>query len=109
MWYVFPQLRGLGRSDTAYFYGINDIEEAKAYLAHPILSERLVEISKALLEHEDVLIEMIFGYTDAMKLRSSMTLFALISEDSSVFHQVLDCFYDGEYDICTLNLLKNNP
>ena len=106
MWYIFPQLRGLGKSDRAYFYGISDIEEAKAYLAHPLLSARLIEISEALLNHEDVLIEFIFGYVDAMKLHSSMTLFALISEENSVFHQVLDYFYEGEQDESTLNILK---
>lgn len=106
MWYIFPQLRGLGRSDMAYIYGINGIEEAKAYLEHPVLSARLIEISKALLEHKDELIEDILGDIDAMKLRSSMTLFASISEADSVFHKVLGCFYDGAPDEYTLKLIK---
>ena len=76
MWYIFPQLRGLGRSQMAYSYGINGIEEAKAYLAHPVLSARLIEICEALLEHKGEDIEDILGDIDAMKLRSSMTLFA---------------------------------
>ena len=106
MWYIFPQLRGLGKSRMAYAYGINGLEEAKAYLAHPILSARLIEISEALLEHKDQDIEDILGDIDAMKLRSSMTLFALISEEGSVFHQVLNCFYDGEMDELTKQLIE---
>lgn len=104
IWFIFPQLRGLGRSDMAYKYGINGIEEAKEYLAHPVLSARLTEISEALLVHKNKDIEYIMGGIDAMKLRSSMTLFALVSEENSVFHQVLDCFYDGEMDDYTKKL-----
>ena len=74
MWYIFPQLRGLGRSQMAYTYGINGLEEAKAYLAHPVLSARLIEICEALLEHKDEDIEDILGDVDAMKLRSSMAM-----------------------------------
>ena len=106
MWYIFPQLRGLGKSRMAYVYGINGLEEAKAYLAHPVLSARLIEISEALLEHKGKDIEDILGDIDAMKLRSSMTLFALISENSPIFHQLLDCFYDGKLDEHTLELVK---
>ena len=106
MRYIFPQLRGLGRSQMAYTYGINGLEEAKAYLDHPVLSARLIEISEALLKHKNQDIENILGDIDAMKLRSSMTLFALISEENSVFHQVLDCFYDGKMDKQTIKLTK---
>ena len=106
MWYIFPQLRGLGKSRMAYAYGINGLEEAKAYLAHPVLSARLFEISEALLKHKDQDVEDILGDIDAMKLRSSMTLFALISEEGSVFHQVLNCFYDGEMDELTKQLIE---
>ena len=106
MWYIFPQLRGLGRSQMAYVYGINGLEEAKAYLTHPVLSARLIEISEALLEHKDKDIEDILGDVDAMKLRSSMTLFALISEENSVFHQVLDFFFNCEKDGYTLKLIN---
>lgn len=108
MWYIFPQLRGLGESNMSYVYGINGLEEAKAYLAHPLLSERLLEISQALLEHKNQIIEDIIGDIDAMKLRSSMTLFALISELGSVFHQVLDCFYNSKMDTLTCEKIKNN-
>lgn len=106
IWYIFPQLRGLGRTQTAFAYGINGLEEAKAYLGHPILATRLKEITEALLAHKGKDIYDIMGDIDDMKLHSSMTLFALISEEGSVFHQVLDCFYDGEIDEYTLKLIK---
>ena len=105
MWYIFPQLRGLGKSQMAFAYGINGLEEAKAYLDHPVLSARLIEISEALLEHKDQDIEDILGDIDAMKLRSSMTLFALISEGDSIYHNVLDCFYNGKTDSYTIELI----
>ena len=104
MWYIFPQLRGLGYSTMAYRYGIDGLDEAKAYLAHPVLSARLIEISEALLMHADTPIEDVMG-DDDVKLRSSMTLFAALSENGSVFHRVLDCFYDGKVDKRTLNML----
>ena len=106
VWYIFPQLRGLGYSPNAYTYGINGLDEAEAYLEHPVLSARLIEITEALLSHKGENIEDIMGDIDALKLRSSMTLFALISEDNSVFHQVLDCFYQGEMDELTQKLAK---
>ena len=106
MWYIFPQLRKLGKSQMAYAYGINGLEEAKAYLAHPVLSSRLIEISEVLLLHKGQMIEDIMGDIDAIKLCSSMTLFALLSEDGSVFHQALNCFFDGEQDMNTLDLIK---
>lgn len=105
IWYIFPQLRGLGYSPKAYTYGINGLEEAKAYLEHPVLSARLIEISEALLAHKEESIEYIMGVVDALKLRSSMTLFALMSEADSVFHQVLEVFYDSKMDEMTLGLL----
>ena len=106
MWYIFPQLRGLGHSPMAYLYGIDGKEDAAAYLRHPLLSKRLIEISTALLLHKGKCIEDIMGDIDALKLRSSMTLFALISEDGSVFHQVLDHFYAGVKDAHTAKVLK---
>ena len=106
MWYIFPQLRGLGRSDMAYVYGIKDLNEAKSYLAHPVLSMRLYELCGVLLEHKDKSAYDVFGDIDEMKLKSSMTLFALASEDNSIFHQVLKCFYSGKMDIDTLKLLN---
>lgn len=106
IWFIFPQLRGLGRSEMAYNYGISGREEAEAYLAHPILSARLIEITEALLTHKDKNVYAIMGGIDTKKLKSSMTLFALISEEGSVFHQVLDSFYDGKMDIETITLIN---
>ena len=107
MWYIFPQLRGLGMSEMSYKYGIDGLEEAQAYLAHPILSSRLIEISEALLLHPDIMISALIGDLDVLKLRSSMTLFALLSEEGSVFHRVLDYYYDGKMDEQTLKLIDN--
>ena len=106
MWYIFPQLRGLGSSRMSSIYGIDGIEEAKEYFSHPILSSRLIEITQALLIHPDVIIEDLIGDLDVIKLQSCMTLFAFLSEEGSVFHKVLDCFYKGKMDEKTLNMLK---
>ena len=107
MWYIFPQLRGLGMSSTAQYYGIRDLDEARAYLSDPFLGPNLTEISQALLNPETDDAMGIFGWPDVLKLRSSMTLFALVSEDGSVFHLVLDKYYNGEPDEKTLELLKS--
>ena len=104
MWYIFPQLRGLGKSDMSYNYGISGLQEAREYLAHPVLCERLTKICEALLEHKGKNAYDIFGSIDAKKLKSSMTLFAIASNEGSVFHQVLDCFFDGKMDKRTLAL-----
>lgn len=105
MWFIFPQLYGLGQSEMSIFYGIKDIEEAKEYLANPVLGGRLVESSKALLGHSGKSAIEIMGDIDAVKLRSAMTLFAVISEENSVFHQVLRQFYKGKMCAKTLRLL----
>ena len=106
MWYTFPQLRGLGSSEMSYTYGLDGLEEAKAYLAHPVLSARIFEITEALLLHKGVIIEDLIGDLDVEKLRSSMTLFAFLSTDNSVFHQVLNHFYGGKMDSRTLELIR---
>lgn len=105
MWYIFPQIRGLGMSPMAHKYGIDGIEEARAYLAHPVLSKRLIEICYALLELERNNPIAIFGEIDAMKLRSSMTLFAIVSGEDSVYYKVLERYYDGKMDERTLSLV----
>ena len=105
MWFIFPQMRGLGMSDMAYIYGISGRSEAEAYLAHPVLSARLHEITEALLMLDKSNPNVIFGGIDAMKLRSSMTLFAAVSEDGSVFHRALEKFFGGKEDQRTLELL----
>lgn len=106
MWYVFPQLRGLGRSNTAWYYGIENLAEARAYLAHPVLGKRLREISGEFLKLKETNARVIFGWTDAAKLRSCMTLFSLADETEAVFRQVLDHFFDGERDPLTIRMLK---
>ena len=85
MWYIFPQLRGLGTSSMAHVYGISVLAEAKAYLEYPVLSERLYDLCGALLEHKDKSAVEIFGDIDEMKLKSSMTLFALTDENYTIF------------------------
>ena len=95
VWYIFPQMRGLGRSYFAQLYGISDREEAVAYLNHEVLGPRLREITCALLEHDDYSAEEIFGDLDAMKVRSCMTLFDIISPDD-IFADVLNKFYSQQ-------------
>ena len=105
IWYIFPQVKGLGYSEMANYYGIKDREEGEDYLLHPTLNDRIHEISKALLLHEGQTATEIFGSLDAIKVRSSMTLFDELSPND-VFAKVLDVFYDGERDEKTLALLK---
>ena len=106
MWFLFPQLRGLGESPMSFVYGLQDLEEAKAYLVHPVLGRRLTECCEVLLTHEDKSVVDIFGEIDARKLRSSMTLFSLVCEENSVFCKVLDQFFCGQHDSLTLALAK---
>ena len=97
IWYVFPQLRGLGHSRMSHYYGITDRNEAEAYLHHPVLGKRLREITGALLEHSDKSAVSILGGIDALKVKSCMTLFDCISPND-VFSEVLTAFYDSERD-----------
>jgi uncharacterized protein (DUF1810 family) len=105
MWFVFPQIAGLGLSPTARFYAIVSAAEARAYLAHPLLGARLIECIEAVLAHRGESAEAIFGPVDAMKLRSSMTLFEAVAADPAPFASVLDAFFDAERDPATLNRL----
>jgi uncharacterized protein (DUF1810 family) len=106
IWFIFPQMRGLGRSPMAENYGIKSIEEARAYLEEPILKKRLIEISSALLKHKGKSTAYeILGTLDAIKVRSSMTLFDHVMPNA-IFADVLDAFYNGERDVMTLELLK---
>jgi uncharacterized protein (DUF1810 family) len=109
MWYVFPQLAGLGHSPMAQRYAIGSLAEARAYLAHPVLGARLVEISSALLELESGNAEEILGTIDAVKLRSSMTLFHRAEPEQPVFPAVLDQYFDGQADPATDRLLSGQP
>lgn len=107
MWFIFPQLKGLGHSSTAHFYGIEDLAEAEAYLKHPVLGKHLIEISQELLKYNRSAFE-IFGSPDDLKLRSSMTLFSQIENADQVFDEVLQKYFDGQPDLKTIQLLKNN-
>lgn len=104
IWFVFPQLRGLGRSATAHRFGISSLAEAQAYLAHPVLGARLRECAAALAGVQGRSARQILGFPDDLKVRSSMTLFARAGADQ-VFRDVLDKFYDGGEDAETLALL----
>ena len=95
MWFIFPQISGLGRSAMAQAYAISDLAEAQAYLAHPVLGPRLVECAKIVASHQGLSAEQIFGGIDAIKLRSSMTLYARADPDQEVFRQVIDQYFEG--------------
>lgn len=105
MWYFFPQLRGLGFSSTAQFYGIESLDEAVAYLSHPVLGPRLRECVALMCSHPTRSAEQILGQVDALKFRSSLTLFVRASGNDAVFLEALDRFYDGQPDPRTLELL----
>lgn len=105
MWFIFPQVEGLGLSPTSIKYAVKGIEEAEAYLEHSTLSARLEECCKAVLAVQGRTAHEIFGSPDDMKLRSSMTLFAAVSPEGSIFERVLAKFFDGERDEKTLELL----
>ena len=107
MWFVFPQLASLGRSGTAKFYGIRDRAEATDYLAHPVLGPRLRVVSEAMLSHSGMTAEDILGPVDALKLRSSMTLFEAVSGAAGPFGTVLDTFCAGQR--CTSTLAEIGP
>jgi uncharacterized protein (DUF1810 family) len=106
IWFVFPQLRGLGMSENSRFYGIGSREEAAAYLKHPLLGARLVEGTRLVLGVKSRTAEQIFGAVDAMKFRSSMTLFAAVSVRETVFQEALERFFEGEGDLATLERLE---
>jgi uncharacterized protein (DUF1810 family) len=105
MWYIFPQIAGLGYSQMAQYYAIANLDEAKAFLNDDMLGKHLIEISEALLKVESNDAMAVMGYPDDLKLRSSMTLFALADSECEVFQKVLDKFYDGAPDRRTIELL----
>lgn len=105
MWYIFPQIKGLGRSSTAKYYAIEDLDEAREYMENEYLGNNLINISSELLKLETNDSVQIFGETDSKKLRSSMTLFELVS-DNDVFSLVLEKYFNGKRDKKTLDLVK---
>jgi uncharacterized protein (DUF1810 family) len=106
MWYIFPQIKGLGSSENARFFGIKSLDEATAYVQHPILGKHLIEITKALLTIEGKSASDIFGYPDDLKLHSSMTLFSKVENADSVFNEVLKKYFKGVLDQGTLQILE---
>jgi uncharacterized protein (DUF1810 family) len=109
MWYIFPQLTGLGHNAMAKFYALTDVEEAQQYLDHPLLGKRLRECCEVLLSLKQGSITDIMGYPDNLKLCSCMTLFESISDDPKVFTSVLKRYYNGHRDPLTLDLLEKSP
>jgi uncharacterized protein (DUF1810 family) len=105
MWFVFPQLAGLGRSSTARYYALGSLAEAQAYLAHPVLGPRLVEVARVVADLEGLSAEAVFGAVDALKLRSSVTLFARADPTEPAFADVLDRYFGGQPDPATEALL----
>lgn len=105
MWYIFPQVKGLGFSGTSRFYGIDNLKEAKEYLEHPVLGKRLIEISNELIHLKTNDAHAILGSPDDLKLKSSMTLFSLVPQSDPVFEKVLDKFFNGQKDEKTLQIL----
>lgn len=108
MWFIFPQIKGLGTSSIANYYAINDLKEAGDFLQHPVLAKHLVEISKLLLTFKRKSIESVLGDLDARKLRSSMTLFSQVENADPVFRDVLNTFFAGAEDMQTLSLLNSS-
>jgi len=107
MWYIFPQFKGLGFSETSKYYSIKDLDEAKRYLNHPILGERLKTITNELLALNENNANKVFGSPDDLKLKSSMTLFATINiSEENIFNAVLDKYFNGQTDNKTLTLIK---
>ncbi len=106
MWFIFPQIAGLGSSSMAEKYAIRSAEEASAYLADPILGSRLLRCVEAILSVNDRSAHDIMGSPDDLKLRSSMTLFAAVSDHGSPFHKAIDHFYDGKFDERTISILS---
>ncbi len=107
MWYIFPQLKGLGHSSKSKYYGISCVEELEEYMSNEYLKNNTLEICRELLKLNDD-IDNIFGYPDDLKLKSSMTLFERVFPKEKIFKNIIDKFYNGKRDEITINLLNNN-
>ncbi|WP_210490451.1 DUF1810 domain-containing protein [Microvirga antarctica] len=107
IWFVFPQLRDLGRSSMALFYGIGSLAEARAYLTHPVLAPRLMRVTQAVIDAPAPTLHALFGSPDDMKFRSSMTLFAMAADDEPIFQLALDRWCAGETDPRTLAIIAS--
>jgi len=106
MWFIFPQIIGLGKSTTAQFYALLGVDEAKEYLQHPILGERLIKCTQVVLDHNGLTALDIFGSPDDVKFKSSMTLFDVVAPAGSVFSLALEKYYSGKRDELTLQIIK---
>ena len=106
IWFIFPQLKSLGKSDTALYYGIKDLEEAKSYLENNYLRHNLIEISEAFFNLKGNNPTEILGYPDDLKVKSCMTLFYLADESIDIFKNVIDKFYNGEFDSNTISIIN---
>jgi len=107
IWYIFPQIEGLGRSDTAKLYSIKSLEEGRAYLEHPLLGPRLIEACEMILSLKDVSMDEVMGFPDDLKLLSSMTLFEALSDSSSTFTKMIEFYYEGRRDKASLEIIKS--
>ncbi|MNG04310.1 hypothetical protein D3C84_874340 [compost metagenome] len=105
MWFIFPQIKGLGKSTISKYYALGDLNEAEAFLNHPVLAKHLVEISQLLLTFKRKSIEVILGELDSRKLCSSMTLFSQVENANPVFQEILDTFFSGYADPLTLSII----
>ncbi len=109
VWFILPQLRGLGSSERAHKFGIPGMAEAKAYMAHPVLGPRLVEVVQAIRQHKASTAEDVLGDTDARKFQSCLTLFSLAAPQVACFYEALQQFFSSERDAATLKLLAQQP
>lgn len=108
MWYIFPQMIGLGRTSISQYYAIANLEEAKAYMSDSILKSHMLEICEALLELEEKDADKIFGFPDNLKLKSCMTLFEMAAPEYPVFGQVLEQYFNGNRDQSTIDIIENS-
>jgi len=106
IWYIFPQIEGLGRSDTAKFYAIKSLEEGRAYLEHPILGPRLIKACEILLSLKDASMDEVMGFPNDLKLLSSMTLFEALSDSNSIFTKIIELYFDDERDETSLEIIN---
>ena len=107
VWYIFPQIKGLGRSDTAKLYSIKSLEEGRVYLEHPVLGPRLVEACEILLSLKEASMDEVMGFPDDLKLLSSMTLFEVVSDSNSIFTKMIEFYYEGRRDKASLDIIKS--
>ena len=105
VWYIFPQIEGLGRSDTAKLYSIKSLEEGRAYLEHPVLGPRIIHACEVLLNLKDKSMVEVMGFPDNLKLLSSMTLFEAVSDTNSIFTEIIEVYFDDERDKSSLEII----